>query len=131
MKVFVSTFLVTSFLFIAVFGLKALEHNPAHPETDCAFSIMLNASCPLGINNVVGHHISAIQSLSNVPLNIFILSIILLAFVSLLSFSYLFQYLFLHNQFLTRRLQEYRFRLNSIQRWLIAWLSLFELSPSA
>ena len=130
MKVATSLLLITGFLFIAVFGLTALDHGMSHQQSDCIISVMSNAPCPTSINSIVGHHISAIQSLFNVPTSTFIFSIIILVSVSLIGFAYIFRYLLLYNQFITQRSREYKHKFNYPKHRIIAWLSLFEHSPS-
>ena len=102
MKTIISLFLVTGLLFIAFFGLSALEHSMGHKQSNCAISFMSSAPCPTNIASVMNHHISAIQSLFNVPLDVFFFSIILLVTVSIIWFAYLFKFLLLRSQFLTK-----------------------------
>ena len=130
MKANTSSFLIISFLFIAVFGLTALDHSMSHRQSDCVVSVMSNAPCPTSIKSIMEHHVSAIQSLFNVPVNTPIIFAILLVAVSLMGFAYLFKFLFLYSQFITERLREYRSKINLAKHRLISWLSLFEHSPS-
>jgi len=130
MKVTTSLFLAISLLFIAVFGLTALDHSMSHQQSDCVVSIMTSAPCPTNLMSIVRHHLSAIQSFFNVTISTFIFSVILLIAVSMLALTYLFKFLFLRSQFITQRSRDYRFRFNLGKHKLISWLSLFELSPS-
>ena len=130
MKATTSSFLIIGLLFIAVFGLTALDHGMGHQQSNCAVSLMSNAPCPTSIENIMEHHVSAIQSLFNVPINTFVIFAILLVTVSLIGFAYLFKFLFLYSQFITERLREYRSEFNLTKYRLISWLSLFEHSPS-
>src|SRR3990167_5588774 len=77
MKVTTSLFLAISLLFIAVFGLTALDHSMSHQQSDCVVSIMTSAPCPTNLMSIVRHHLSAIQSFFNVKISIFIFSVIL------------------------------------------------------
>ena len=130
MKKVTSLLLITGLLFIALFGLLALEYGMGHRQPNCAVSLMSSASCPINIVSLMNHHVSAIQSLFSVPLSVFFFSIILLVAVSTIWFAYLFKFLLLRSQFLTQRLRDYRLTFNFAKHRFISWLSLFEHSPS-
>ena len=130
MKTIISPILIISILFVIVFGLTALEHSMSHQQSNCVVSVMSNAPCPTNIKSIAEHHISVIQAFFNVPVSIFVISMILLIAVSLISFAYLFRYLLLHNQFIAQRAREHRREFNFAKHRITAWLSLFEHSPS-
>ena len=130
MKATASVFLIISLLFIAVFGLTALNHSMSHRQSDCVISLITSAPCSASIKSMMEHHISAIQSLFNVPVSTFVFFALFLFAVSLIGFAYLFKSLLLHHQFITERLREHRFGFNLAKHRLISWLSLFEHSPS-
>ena len=131
MKTIISPILIASILFVVIFGLTALEHSMSHQQSNCVVSVMSNAPCPTNIKSIVEHHVSVIRSFFNVTVSTFVISIILLIAVSLISFAYLFRYLLLHNQFITQRSREHRHGFNLAKYRFIAWLSLFEYSPSS
>ena len=130
MKVATSLFLITSLVFIALFGISALEHSMSHKQSNCVVSIMSSSPCPTSVVSIMNHHISAIQSLFNVPLSLFIFTMILLITAYIIGSFYLFRFLLLRSQFLTQRSRDHRLRFNFSKHRLNSWLSLFEHSPS-
>lgn len=130
MKTAASLFLMTSLLFIALFGLSALEHSMGHEQTNCAISLMSSTLCPTNIVSVMEHHILAIQKFFNVPVSVFMVLLASLITVSILGLAYLYYFLILHSQYISQRLQASRERFNFSKCRLISWLSLFEHSPS-
>lgn len=130
MKEFLSSILIIGLLFIGLFGFAALGHSMNHGQADCLTSTIFNAPCPNNVISLAQHHISAVQKLFNVPVEMFLVLLVSLVAVSILRFAYLYQFLILRSQFLSQRLQASREKIDHLKHRLISWLSLLEHSPS-
>ena len=129
MRAAASLLLIASVVFIASFGLRAFDHGMGHEEPDCALTLVSAVPCTANIASTLGHHISSIKSLFNVPTGIFLALIAFFAVV-LLGFAYLLNFLKLQQRYLAEKIRELNLGLNLARGRIISWLSLFELSPS-
>jgi hypothetical protein len=128
MRPFITTFLIVSFVAIAVFGFTAMNHEH---QVGCLAEAASGQSMPCPAHDAVGFlefHLNAFKAFS---LAIFgkivdILIILALALVSIPLRRFLF---FLASVFLAvrRRIRE---KISFYKEQLIRWLCLFELSPS-
>lgn len=130
MKVAISLFLITSLLFIALFGLSALEHGVGHEQSNCTVSLMSGTPCPTNTVSAMEYHVSAIQKLFNVPVSVSMILLASLITVSIFGLAYLYYFLILRSQSLSPRSQANRKKFDFSKHRLISWLSLFEHSPS-
>lgn len=123
-KKITTTSLVLSFLLVAFFGSVAMSYGAdGRMQGDCPFSFGVSL-CPQNVLPGVIHHISAYQSFINVPLSLFVSSLLFVS-VIILIFSF---HLLLYKQFVPISYNSPPF--TSQDRKIKRWLSLFENSPS-
>ncbi len=127
----VAVIVLVAFSVLVLSGFGAAVHESGKQMMgDCPFSTAGVAICPQDVLSVALHHISAYNSFFNVPtsfgLMILVLSVLLM--VAALFVVFLWPPL-LKQQFPVRILRDPP-SVNSYDKKIIHWLSLFENSPS-
>lgn len=121
--------MLTSFLAVSFFGFTIMAHDvDGNMRTDCPFSSTKGSPlCPENATDMVVHHISAYQSLLNVPVDFGAAALLLALFaVALVFFVALY---LLVSTIRARSLYESPPSF-SYKSDLMRWLSLFENSPA-
>ena len=129
---FLTAIILIGFIGITLLGFTGMS-NPNmgdHMNRSCLASFLDSDFCLPSAFSVAIHHISALQSFSNVPISSLYFSLI---FLVLLAFAttVLFKSIFEVNQIFSFEFANYPIRLaGSARRKIIHWLSLFENSPT-
>lgn len=132
MKTFTSLFLILILASIALFGFAFLGHSMSDMKPDCAFPLS-GTICPNDTIEMAVHHISTLQTFSNVVippiwnLILFFASLILAIFSTFLLYKFLAYFEF---EFLRERLRDLKLNFFYSRQKIVSWLSLFELSPT-
>lgn len=82
-KKFSASLILLSFMTIVFFSFAVIMHeSDGSVSGDCPFSAMGASLCPRNTMAVVFHHISAYQSLINIPVNLGITTLIILLLIA-------------------------------------------------
>jgi|SRR3989338_8015869 len=130
-KQIISVMILISFLTIVFLSVVAMLHMPdGDMSGDCPFSALGDSLCPQDAVTVALHHISAYQSFFNVPVGSGQTALI----ISLLLATYAMLVIGIRSPLrgppATVRLVYGSPPVNSYERKITRWLSLFENSPS-
>lgn len=126
--------LLIGFIAISAWGFGVMSHKGVYMNNDCIASTVDNVICPQGAITTVKHHMSAYQTFFQVTPLSSASSLLLIGTLFLIGFVFLKNFLYIN--FFTHFLQFVRHRkkhpdLSLHQsKNIIAWLSLFELSPA-
>ena len=130
-KQIITILILVSFLTIVVFGVFSMMHGSQEQMAgNCPLSAMGQSLCPQDILSVVIHHISAYYAFLNIPINSGITILIISLLLYIFAISLVFIYLLLFIQPIPSNIFYNSPLINSYNRKINHWLSLFENSPS-
>ena len=131
LKKIAAPLILFSFLMTAFFSFAAMTYRPdGSMRSDCPFSVVGVALCPQSVLPGALHHLSALQSFLNVPVNFAIEALVIVLLLAALIFICLIRPIILPRLLAPIGYAYDSPPLSSRTRKINRWLSLLENSPS-
>lgn len=130
---YIAMLIFIGFIGVAAFSLVAFDHKMNGPMDNCIGSQIDNMPCPTDLVSSVIHHASVYQAffktlLPSIVNPLVLLTLLVLALIFVLSFSkHIVNAKF---KFLGQRLRNFNLIKYRARQKFVAWLALFENSPS-